>query len=249
MVMASAGWNLRVLSKRGILGISPGDPVELVSYSGARLPDARAVSVREDGESDRKEDAFIGRQRMDAGMKARGGQWLTKAYLVELDRAVSLPRGSLICAANRVGNGFKVVDCTMGFNRSRGILVKAGNGEIRGNTLEGVWMDAIIASPEYWWLEAGSGNDLAITGNTVRNCSSRGITVAAYGGRGEVAPAGAHNSITISGNTVEDSPAPLIRVTSTKGLLLEGNVLKPGAASATTVDPVELVNCSEVTRR
>ncbi len=82
-----------------------------------------------------------------------------------------------------------------------------------------------------------------------RNCLARGITVAAYGGQGQVAPAGAHNSIVISGNTVEESPAPCIRVTSTKGLLLEGNILKPAAASGTMLDPVELVNCEEVTRR
>jgi len=86
-----------------------------------------------------------------------------------------------------------------GFNRSRGILIKASHGEITGNRLEGCWMSAILVAPECWWLEAGSSTDLTITGNSITNCGAVPICVEASGGNGGVAPAGAHRNIAVSG--------------------------------------------------
>ncbi|MHC4252403.1 MAG: right-handed parallel beta-helix repeat-containing protein, partial [Planctomycetota bacterium] len=163
---------------------------------------------------------------------------------ITLDREVALPRGSVICSANRIGNGCRVIGCEMGFNRSRGILVKAGKGEIRSNRMEGCWMEAIRLSPEWWWLEAGSGDDVTIAGNTITNCRKTAIAVYARGGSGKTAPAGAHNRIAITGNTVENVPAPGIHVTSTRGLVLKRNsvTLSAGAEG----ERVELVNCEDV---
>jgi hypothetical protein len=224
MVMTTEGTELRVLAKRG-LNIAKGDPVELVSYEGMRLPDGVVVSVKPDGEIKEAEAAFLRKQRMNANLKSNHHGALTKAFRIVIDRPVSLPMGSVICSANRVGNGFKVIDCEFGFNRSRGILVKASKGEIRGNLLDHVWMHAISLSPEWWWLEAGSGSDIVIRDNVIKGGHGRAIIVSAKGGSGKIPQAGAHRNITIVGNRIEDCPTPQILVTSTAGLVITGNTI------------------------
>jgi hypothetical protein len=240
MVMGASGRVLRVLGKNNRMNIAPGDRLEIVSYTGERLPDAVATKVETDADIRDDERVFLLKQRMHAPFKIG----LRKAFRITLDREVELARGSVVCSARRIGNGFRVIGCEMGFNRSRGILVKAGRGEIRGNRMEGCWMEAIRLSPEWWWLEAGSGDDVTIAGNTIVNCRKTGISVDARGGSGKVAPAGAHNRITITGNTIKNVPSPGIHVTSTRGLVLEGNsvTLAPGDEG----ERVELVNCEDV---
>ena len=253
LVMAAQDRELRVLAK-GEMNIQPGDPVELVSYDGVRLPDAKVVAVRSAGLIHEDERAFLARQNMDAGLKAAQSS-LTKAYRITLDRAENLPVGSVICAANRIGNGFTVKDCQFGFNRSRGILIKASHGEISGNQIEGSCMSAILVSPEYWWLEAGSSSDLKISGNTIIACGGIPICVEATGGNGQIAPVGAHRDIRIIGNTLQKCFQPGILVTSTTGLTLADNQLDlfpatnvvPGLmrrAGLTTLQPVVKINCN-----
>jgi len=231
MVMAVHDSELRVLAK-GKLDIQPGDPVELVNYDGQRLSDAKALSILRSGSINAEERTFISHQSLDAGLKSQAHGALSNAYTISLDRNVSLPMGSLICSANRVGNGFLVKDCDFGFNRSRGILIKASHGEVSGNKIEGSRMSAILVSPEYWWLEAGSSSDVKITGNAIRACGGIPILVEASGGNGNIAPAGAHCDITITGNQISDGAMPGILVTSTAGLRLENNQLDLRANSS-----------------
>jgi hypothetical protein len=238
MVMKAGGKLLRVLAKRR-MNIVPGDVVELFSYQGVRLPDAKAVSVEADGKRTLAEEEFIARQGMNAGLKARDGWALRRAYSVTLDRAVELPMGSLICSAGRVGNGFKVVGCTFGFNRSRGAIIKAGAGEIRDNRFEGCAMTAILLAPEYWWLEGGSGNDVRVTGNTITRCG-QGIAVFARGGRGKLSPPGAHRNITITGNAITATSGLHIRAASTRGLVLRNNKCDP--------KKIKVEQCTDITR-
>jgi hypothetical protein len=98
-----------------------------------------------------------------------------------------LALGGGICAADRIGNGSSVPNCNFGFNRSRGILIKAIRGEIPGNRMEDCWMPAIHVSPEYRWLEAGTSNDLPIAGNTITACHGVPIRIEAIGGNGDIA--------------------------------------------------------------
>ena len=224
LVTSADGAVLRVLGKgRGGVGLAPGDPVELVSYTGERLADAQVVAVEADGEPTDAERAWLSKQRMDARLKAKPGP----AARVTLDRPVDLPCGSVIAAANRIGNGFRIVDGEYGYNRSRGLMIKAGQGEIRGNRIAGCWGEAIKLAPEWWWLEAGSGSDVSITGNTITACETFAIAVYAHGGNGTLAPPGAHRNITIVNNQVSGCPLPGIVVTSTNGLRLDENTVVP----------------------
>jgi hypothetical protein len=223
LIMSTAGTALRVLAN-GEMDVRSGDPVDLADYTGRRLPEAKAVAVQPSGSIQAEERAFLSLQQMDARLKA-ASNLLTKAYTVTLDREVNLPRGSVICSAHRVGNNFLVKACNFGFNPSRGIIIKASHGQVVDNHLEGCRMSAILVTPEYWWLEAGSSSDVQIVGNTIRSCEGVPICVQATGGKGEIAPVGAHSDITIIGNTVMDCAMPGILATSTMGLRIEMNVL------------------------
>ena len=219
MVMSSDGSRLRILSK-GNMNIDPGDPLEVVGYDGRRLADAKAMSVRRSGDITDEELAFMARQRMHKPFTEGS---LNRIYEVVIDRPVDLVRGSIIASSNRIGNGFKVTGCDFGFNRSRGILIKASHGEVSNNRLEGCVEEAIKVAPEYWWLESGSSNDVQIIGNTIRHCDGMGIAVYALAGAGGLAPAGAHNNIVIEDNQLRDVAGREIWVTSTRGLTLRNN--------------------------
>lgn len=223
LIAASQGRQLRVLAKHQ-MNIEPGDPVELVTYDGRRLPDATATAVQAAGKIRSEEREFLAKQRMNESLRTARGA-LNDAFTITLDREVDIAMGGVICSANRIGNGFAVRGCRFGYNRSRGILIKASHGEVRDNHMEGCRMHGILVAPEYWWLEAGSSSDLLITGNTITDCQGVGIWIQAQAGNGRVAPAGAHQDITISGNTVQGGSAPGILVTSTRGLRLEDNHL------------------------
>ncbi len=252
MVTACTGAELRVLAN-GSLNVEPGDPVELLAYDGTRLPDARVARIEPDGAITEAEKAFLLKQRMDERIRTR---WNAKAFKVTLDRAVELPMGSLLAASKRMGNGFLVQGCDFGMNRSRGILIKASNGKVIGNKLAGCWGEAIKVSPEYWWLESGSSNDVEIADNVIADCRTNGIAVYAHGGQGKLAPAGAHNHITISRNSVTGGPVPSIWVTSTDDLRIDHNICAPAQPARSTIggdpaktDPITTVSCTKITLR
>jgi hypothetical protein len=126
-----------------------------------------------------------------------------------------------------VGNGFVVKDCDFGYNRSRGILIKASRGQVTGNKIVHGWMAAVLVSPEYWWSEAASSSDVVISGNIISGCRRAAIEIVAPGGDGQPLPAGAHHNISIVGNTITASAWPNLFVTSTDGLTIKDNRLAP----------------------
>ena len=88
MVAASHGAELRVLANKEFFKV--GEPVELLTYDGARLPDARVVAIQPDGVINDEETAFRGRQKMNEELRTRPN---VPAYKVTLDRPVELPMG------------------------------------------------------------------------------------------------------------------------------------------------------------
>jgi hypothetical protein len=257
MVMAADGAVLRVLAK-GDMNLAPGDGAELVTYHGQRLEDAKVVSVTPDGEIRPAEREFLLAQRMDEGIRKRACR---RAYKVTLNRPVELPAGSLIASTGRMGNGFLVKGCDFGFNRSRGILVKASDGQVIDNKLTGDWEYAIVVCPEYWWLESGSSSNVVIRGNTIRDCRSVGVAAFAFGGPGAVAPAGAHRHIEIADNTILGGPRPCILASSVEDLKITGNMCKPDPSAsagwvlhgfgfeAKDLQPVMTTQCTKVVEK
>jgi polygalacturonase len=214
---------LRVAVQRRMT-LEAGDPVEFLPFNGPRPPDAVAQQIERDPlPMTDAERAVFQKVNLHQNMKELmlGGKAMF--YTVTLDRSLTLPLGSQISAANRIGNELLVQGCDFGFNRSRGILIKASRGEILNNRITHGWMAGILVSPEYWWNESGTSSDLEIRGNTILGCRQTAIEVVAPGGDRKPLPASAHRNITILNNRIGDCPWPVIHVTSTDGLTIRGN--------------------------
>jgi hypothetical protein len=223
-VTAGHGRELRVVVA-GPLTIVAGDPVEFLPFVGQRPPDAVALKVATDGPLTDAEKKFFTKLTFNGDQKKHLLSPAAQGFTVTLDRETTLPMGSLICSGNRSGNGFVVKGCDFGYNRSRGILIKAGRGQVVGNKIRHTWGPAIAVAPEYWWTEAASSSDVVIADNAIDSCRFLPIGVDARGGDGSPLPAGAHRNIAITGNTITASSWPNISVTSTAGLVIQGNHL------------------------
>jgi hypothetical protein len=226
LVTGCRGAELRIAAV-GRMTIEPGDPVEFLPYEGRRPADARAVKIEPDETITEKEKAFIRKidilpQHKDLLLEGKA-----KFFKLTLDRAETLPAGSAVCSGKRVGNGFAVKGCDFGYNRSRGILIKASRGEVSGNTIAHGWMAAVLVAPEFWWFESASSSDVVIRDNKIIGCRRPAIEVIAPGGNGKPLPSGAHRNISILDNTLTESTWPNIRVTSTDVLVIRGNRLTP----------------------
>jgi len=215
LVISSEGTKLRVLAKR-IMDIEVGDPVQLLTVDGHALPPATVVAINEVGKktaADRKEIAPL-------PLLSNVVSLLKVAYEIELDREVELAAGSVIGSLNRMGNGFAVVDSTFGNIRSRGILVKASDGVISGNTVVNCALQGIKLGPEYIWLESGFTRRLRVVGNTIIDSKAESILVDSFG------PFPIHQDIDILDNEIRSNSYPLIRIRGLDGGTLEGNYIQ-----------------------
>lgn len=247
-VLGSSGREVRIAILDQPNTIQAGDPVEFLPYSGPRPPDAVVVRTRPDptpitGE----EKAFIRKLGLDERIRTGMLEGEAQLYTLTLDREVALAPGSALCCPLRLGNGFAVKDCDFGDNRSRAILIKASKGEVSGNRITNSRMAAVLISPEFWWMEGGISSDVVVRENTIKGCLQTPIRILAPGGNRRPLPAGAHRNISILNNRIEDSAWPLIHVTSTSGLTIEGNVLPaaPPANHAAPAEPILLENCEK----
>jgi len=243
LVIASTGSVLRVVSP-GRLSLAVGDPVEFLPFVGERPPDAVVNKIEPDASVTSDEKSFIQKLGIVPGTRESLISGNARFYQVTLDHPTTLPPGSLIAAANRLGDGFLVKGCDFGYNRSRGILIKASHGQVIDNTITESWMAAVLVSPEFYWFEAGSSADVIISNNTIVSCRQPGIEVLAPGGNGRPLASGAHRDITITTNTFSESVWPNIRVTSTSRLVVRGNHLTP-VKSGNANQPVSIENCNQ----
>ena len=224
LVTQCAGAVLRV-GAPSKLNIAVGDPVEFLPYQGERPPDAVVTAIEPDGPVTEEEKSFVKKQGLTPHLKERLMSGEMKFYRLTLNREVALPMGSLIASANRVGNGFRVQGCDFGYNRSRGILIKASHGQVLDNKITHSWMAGVLVSPEFYWFEAGSACDVLIARNEITGCRQPAIRVEAPGGKGQALPSGAHDGITIVSNRISGSVWPNIFVASTAHLILRDNRL------------------------
>ncbi len=226
LVTEGSGARYRVLARDAFF--TEGERLELFTHEGIRLPDTRVVRIESEGEITARERAWLADQPMDHRLRTA---WSPRAYRITLEHEVALTPFSVIASTSRMGNGFRVVDSRFGHNCSRGLLIKASQGEITGNTVKHTQGHAIYLAPEYWWLESGNASDVRITRNTITGSQGIPIAILAMSPDGRRAAAGAHRNLTITGNTVRESVEPALLATSTAGLHLADNHLGPPSGS------------------
>jgi len=232
------GRKLRLVSYGGGLNrISAGDSCQLMTDDGRSLPDANALAVRDAGPVNAEDRRLFPSFRLWEGLT----QNISCAIEIELDAERDLPPGSAVISNRRMGNGFVIRGCTMGHNRARGLLVKASDGTIEKNLLEGVEGSGLQISQEYEWMEGGCSRNLVVTGNTFRR-NGGGVYLAGNNCRRKPLPADAHLNIDLSGNVFEGGRYGAVVVGCT-GLDLRGNEFRD--FSGKTYD---LTNVADVKR-
>ena len=250
-VAGSEGRTVRIVAFDK-LTILPGDEVEFLPYGGGPLPRATAVSIAPAVDPlNPTEQALLRDVHLVEKIRQRYRRGF-KVHSLVLDREINAPPGSAVCAASRIGSGFIVRDCDFGDNRSRGILIKASQGEVTGNRVLRSRMTAVLISPEFQWMEAGCSSDVVVKDNIFRGIGHTPIQILSDGGNGEPLLAGAHRNISVSNNRFEDCPWPLVEANSVKGLKVSGNAWPQSAPPGTRAarpgqpaGPVRLLNCEK----
>ena len=214
LVESGEGRKWRLLGSKHLY-IQPGDPLELVTPEGKRLADAVAVSAKREGETTSGDKAFFASLNLNAKVKNA----LTTVYSIELDREVELPPGSVLASTNRKGNGFAVLNNTFGNNRSRGILIKASEGEVSGNLLVNTHSESIKISPEYHWLESGFSRNLVIKDNRIVNPRKEAIKIMGVG------PFPGHENIRVIDNHIQTGLSPALHIESVRNGRVGRNVI------------------------
>ena len=198
-VTEQKGRTLRIAPYGGNLRIDPGDTCQLMTFKGICLPDAQIVSVKPAGATTAAERKMFESYNLWPGIAAG----VQRAFTAELDADRVLPPGSVIISNRRMGNGFRIRNCTMGHNRARGLLIKASDGVIENNLIEGVEGWAVQISPEYEWMEGGYSRNIPIRGNTFR-ANGGSVHIAGSSGARKPLPPDPNRNIVLTDNTVSD---------------------------------------------
>jgi hypothetical protein len=172
----------------------PGDPLRLFDQKGQPAGEAlvKAIQPLTGFENDRKSQRVT---RLDNTQGPYFEVTLDHALPAEFDDLVSNPAAE--------GSGYILRQNTIRNHRARGMLLKADNGLVEGNTIDGSTMGGIVLSPEFWWNEASYSHDVIIRNNTIRHVAyapdQLGSVLIATTENAPVAGCG-HRRILIEGN-------------------------------------------------
>lgn len=219
-VTEQKGRTIRLAPSGGRLRIDAGDTCQVMTFGGTCPPDVKVVSIAPAGPTTEEERKLFESYNLWPGI-ARG---VRLAFTATLDADVELPPGSVIISNRRMGNGFRIRNCTMGHNRARGLLIKASDGVIENNTLEGVEGFAVQITPEYEWMEGGCSRNMVVRNNTLRG-NGGGVYLAGNNGARKPLPADSHRNVAITGNVITNSPLG-IAVVGCTGLTVTGNDIR-----------------------
>jgi len=252
LVTEAEGREIRILASFGEdPDIHPGDMLEMMSIEGARVPDARAVSIRNDGLITPEESARVHQLNLVPFYRDPKTPHMKKAYRVVLDRAADLKFGDVVISGDRVGNGFRIEGNTFGPIRSRPALIKASRGVISGNTITGATGEgvrgAIVVGPEYYWMEGSTGSDILMENNVIENGTAPAIFVGGYLNAPDTPlPAGSCSDIRIVGNTIRRNTAPAIAIHGATGVTINDNILQ--LTGDESVPAMDLRNVEKLTK-
>ncbi|MFA5688191.1 MAG: hypothetical protein WC959_03440 [Kiritimatiellales bacterium] len=243
LIAGATNNTLTVIARRS-MDIQAGDWLEIINKNGVPFNDAQVVSIQADGTVNAEELAWIETQ---AGVLKQVRELLTSKYTIVLADAPewisggqNMAIGGAVGARDRMGNGFKIANCRFGYNRSRGILVRAA-GEIYSNVIERSGMDAILVESSYAWLESGFVRGLDIAGNQVINSGGPAINVIGMENKTGIG----HREITIQNNQLTTANSPAVSIQCADGVLLENNLLN-GAPVISGMQGVIIKNCNNV---
>ncbi len=149
-------------------------------------------------------------------------------FTVTLDHAVKADFDYLAENPAATGAGYVLRYNTILNHRARGMLLKASDGLVEHNTIDGSTMGGIVVTPEFWWNEAGFSRNVVIRDNVIRHVAYApkqlgGVVIAALNGPTPVAGYG-HRHIVVEDNTLEGINGVNLLITSSKDVVVRNNL-------------------------
>lgn len=159
----------------------------------------------------------------------------TRGARLTLDTLPAMGIGDMIYNESHTGKGFVIRNNKVGYNRSRGILIKSSHGIVHDNEITGTAMNGILVGPEIHWMGGGFADHVEIRHNSFFECmfekTNNGMppgTLSVFCANGPQVPAaGAFGQINVHHNTIRKSPYPCIVFTSVIGLQHAANTVVP----------------------
>jgi hypothetical protein len=195
----------------------PGDKLRLFDPAGSPVGDAVVKSVRP-----RESYANAKKSSRTTLSDPTQGPYTE----VTLDRPLTAGFDDLASNPAASGSGYVIRNNTIRNHRARGMLLKADNGLVEGNTIEGSSMGGIVVTPEVWWNEASYSQNVRIVNNTIRGVAYApqqlgGVVVAALEDR--PIPGCGHRDIVLDGNRFENVNGVNLLITSACGVGVRNN--------------------------
>jgi parallel beta-helix repeat protein len=218
-VAQSLGTTLYVDTLWGDLPVRPGDP--LLFYSSTDVPLGVSATVQ----SAQPVPNYVPPKPSSLPAFANVHQF----WQIVVDRPLNLSPDDLVGMPMAEGDGFVYRNNTIRNNRARGILIKASDGLVEGNAINGSTIAGIVISPELGGgMESDFSHKLVVRDNSVRHVAYQNIgpwinqagaislTCDPGGGIG-------HDTVTFEGNTVEYQDGINLLVTNARNVTIRGN--------------------------
>jgi len=162
----------------------------------------------------------------------------TNGYSIKLSEWIEgVEAGDALYSNDRTGKGFEIINNDVGHNRSRGILVKASDGIVRGNTITSCAMSGIAVALEIYWMSSGLPCNLDINNNTIQDCMYNAnmgstplpaaLSVSCHAPNGRLGEVGSFENISIHRNIVKDCPMPCVFLNGIDGGYYYKNTIEP----------------------
>lgn len=223
--------SIYLLAREANLVFYPGDTLQHVLYAGTKSGKMKVQAVEPYTPTVAERDAVTA---MYPTLLFKPNY--TRGVRITLDTLPAMGIGDVIYNESHTGKGFVIRNNKVGYNRSRGILIKSSNGIVHDNEITGTAMNGILVAPEIHWMGGGFADHVEIRHNRLFECmfekNNRGMPPGALSvfyanGAGAVPAAGAFGQINVHHNTVQKSPYPGIVFTSVIGLQHSANTVVP----------------------
>ena len=128
-------------------------------------------------------------------------------FQITLDQPFEAQAGDVVSNLEHTGDGFVLRNNTILDHRARGLLIKARDGIIENNLVDGSSIAGLVIGPELWWGEGNYAKNLRISGNTFAHCGyattgpwNEQAGVLTVHGTGDAPDARGHSNLTIDNN-------------------------------------------------
>lgn len=235
LVIRDSGTRITVVPKNDVLPFTTNSMVRFTRTSdGTVYAQAKVIGITPSSASDKTLYESV---KNSLNLEHKGIRDSMRTYYeVDLDTAVRSGPGDGIDCPAKNGDGFVIRGNTIRNHRARGMLIKASDGIIENNIIDGSSIAGIVVAPELiFWMEAGNSWNLTIRSNIIRNSgyerpstgnSQAGmLSVIANGASGYAAPA-AQRDIVIENNIVEHCYGVNLLITAASNVTVKNNTFK-----------------------